>query len=83
MTEEHIFERGLGHHAANYQPQTPLTFLEWAASVYAGKTAVVHGEAKALITDREFSGVISEALGKLDRNILVIDVDDPLAVAAN
>ena len=154
MTEEHIFERGLGHHAANYQPQTPLTFLEWAASVYAGKTAVVHGEttytyaelyarcrrlasaltgrgigngdtvavmspnapamleahygipmagavlnalnfrldaatiafilehgeAKALITDREFSGVISEALGKLDRNILVIDVDDPLAV---
>jgi len=154
LTDEHIFERGLGRHAANYQPQTPLTFLEWAASVYAEKTAVIHGEAtytyaelyarcrrlasalqgrdigagdtiavmspnapamleahygipmagavlnalnfrldaatiafilehgeaKALITDREFSGVISEALGKLDRDILVIDVDDPLAV---
>ena len=153
MTEEHIFERGLGRHAANYQPQTPLTFLEWAASVYAEKTAVIHGEAtytytelyarcrrlasalrgrgigtgdtvavmspnapamleahygipmagavlnalnfrldaatiafildhgeaKALITDREFSGVISEALEKLDRDILVIDVDDALA----
>jgi len=148
-----MYERGLTRHAANYQPQTPLTFLEWAASVYAGKTAVIHGEAtytyaelyarcrrlasalkgrgidtgdtvavmspnapamleahygipmagavlnalnfrldaatiafilehgeaKALITDREFSGVISEALGKLDRDILVIDVDDPLA----
>jgi len=153
LTEEHIFERGLGRHAANYQPQTPLTFLEWAASVYAEKTAVIHGEAtytytelyarcrrlasalrgrgigtgdtvavmspnapamleahygipmagavlnalnfrldaatiafildhgeaKALITDREFSGVISEALEKLDRDILVIDVDDALA----
>ena len=153
MTEEHIFERGLGRHAANYQPQTPLAFLEWAASVYAEKTAVIHGEAtytytelyarcrrlasalrgrgigtgdtvavmspnapamleahygipmagavlnalnfrldaatiafildhgeaKALITDREFSGVISEALEKLDRDILVIDVDDALA----
>jgi len=153
LTEEHIFERGLGRHAANYQPQTPLAFLEWAASVYAEKTAVIHGEAtytytelyarcrrlasalrgrgigtgdtvavmspnapamleahygipmagavlnalnfrldaatiafildhgeaKALITDREFSGVISEALEKLDRDILVIDVDDALA----
>ncbi len=38
-----------------------------------------HGEAKALITDREFSPVIKEALAKLGRAILVIDVDDPLA----
>ena len=39
-----------------------------------------HGEAKILITDREFSGVISEALNLLDRPITVIDVDDPLSV---
>src|SRR5213594_3779885 len=37
-----------------------------------------HGEAKALITDREFSATIAEALALLGREILVIDVDDPL-----
>ena len=38
-----------------------------------------HGEAKALLTDREFSPVIKEALAKLNRDILVIDIDDELA----
>lgn len=38
-----------------------------------------HGEAKVLISDRAFSPVISEALAKLDRSILIIDIDDPLA----
>ena len=37
-----------------------------------------HGEAKVLITDREFSGTIAEALAGLGRKIVVIDVDDPL-----
>src|SRR3546814_10561949 len=37
-----------------------------------------HGEAKVLITDREFSGVIKQALASLGRDLLVIDIDDPL-----
>jgi fatty-acyl-CoA synthase len=37
-----------------------------------------HGEAKALITDTEFAPVIKEALAKLGRKILVIDISDPL-----
>jgi len=37
-----------------------------------------HAEAKILLTDREFSDVISEALTKLKYKPLVIDVDDPL-----
>ncbi len=36
-----------------------------------------HGEANVLITDREFSPTISVALSELDREITVIDVDDP------
>ncbi len=150
--EENIFERDLGRNPANYQPLTPLTFLDWAAAVYPDKTAVVHGdtrysyrefyercrrlasalssrgvgvgdtvavmapnvpalleahygapmiggvlnainirqdaetvalilehgEARALIADREFSPVVEEALSKLDRDILVVDIDDPL-----
>jgi fatty-acyl-CoA synthase len=41
-----------------------------------------HGEAKALITDREFSEIIQSALGKLDSPPLVIDVDDPEDVSS-
>lgn len=35
-----------------------------------------HGEAKVLITDREFSPVVKDALTKLDRMPLVIDITD-------
>lgn len=36
-----------------------------------------HGEAKVLITDRELSGVMKEAIADLGRDILVVDIDDP------
>ncbi|RJG00267.1 acyl-CoA synthetase [Noviherbaspirillum sedimenti] len=36
-----------------------------------------HGEARVLITDREFSPVISRALALLDHKPVVIDIDDP------
>ena len=38
-----------------------------------------HGEAKVLITDREFSAVIEKALALAKRKPLVIDIDDALA----
>ena len=38
-----------------------------------------HGEARILITDREFSPVVKEALTQVTRPITVIDIDDPLA----
>ncbi|MGZ5584389.1 MAG: acyl-CoA synthetase [Usitatibacter sp.] len=38
-----------------------------------------HGEAKVLITDREFSPLIAQALKKVRREIFVVDIDDPLA----
>ena len=38
-----------------------------------------HGEAKVLLTDREYSPVVSRALAQLPRRPLVIDIDDPLA----
>ena len=37
-----------------------------------------HGEAKALITDRESSPVVEEALSRVERDILIVDIDDPL-----
>jgi fatty-acyl-CoA synthase len=36
-----------------------------------------HGEAKVLITDREYSATVKPALAALGREILVVDVDDP------
>src|SRR5579872_3726670 len=38
-----------------------------------------HGEAKALITDREFSATVAAALARLETTPLIIDIDDPLA----
>ena len=143
---------GLGKNPANYQPLTPISFLNWAETVYPNKIAVIHGdmrftyrefgercrrlasalvrrgvgkgdavalmspnappmleahfgvpmtgavlnslnfrldastvafilrhgEAKVLITDREFSSVIKDALAEFGRDITVIDIDDPL-----
>ncbi len=40
---------------------------------------LAHGEARVLLADREFSQVVADALGRLDRRPYVIDIDDPLA----
>jgi fatty-acyl-CoA synthase len=40
-----------------------------------------HGDAKVLITDREFSPVIGAVLEKLENRPLVVDIDDPLATS--
>lgn len=37
-----------------------------------------HGEAKAIIVDRQFAPVVGAALAQIKRKILVIDNDDPL-----
>ena len=39
-----------------------------------------HGEAQVLLTDRGFSDTIREALDLIDREILVVDIDDPMAI---
>jgi fatty-acyl-CoA synthase len=39
---------------------------------------LAHGEAKVLITDREFSNIVGPALQQLGKKLLVIDIDDPL-----
>jgi fatty-acyl-CoA synthase len=145
-----LFNKDLERNSANYQPLTPLTFLERAASVFPDQTAIIHGnlsrnyrefykrsrqlasvltkhglqrgdavsamlpncpsmleahygvpmcgavlhsmntrldaaviafqldhvETKVLITDREFSATIKEALTLCNVKPLVIDVDD-------
>jgi fatty-acyl-CoA synthase len=41
-----------------------------------------HAEAKVLLTDRMFAGVVGPALRKLKRKLLVVDIDDPAYTGA-
>jgi fatty-acyl-CoA synthase len=45
MTMTSSYDAGLGKTPANYQPLTPLVFLERAAAVYPDHTAIIHGNA--------------------------------------
>jgi len=41
------YDHGLDKNPANYQPLTPLVFLQRAASVHPDHTAIVHGKARS------------------------------------
>jgi fatty-acyl-CoA synthase len=151
MSRSNSYEVDLDQNPANHAPLTPLTFIEWSASVYPDRPAVIHGarrytwretyarcrrlasalakrgiglgdtvaamlpntpemyechfgvpmtgavlntlntrldaeaiafmldhgEARAIITDREFSGTVAAALEKSQQRPILIDVDDP------
>ncbi|HEX9570471.1 MAG TPA: AMP-binding protein, partial [Rhodospirillales bacterium] len=76
MTGDSIFEADLGRTAANFAPETPLTFLTWAAQVYPDKTAVVHGQKR--FTYREFDQRCRRLASALQRR--GIAVGDTVAV---
>ena len=40
------YDTGLDKNPANYQPLTPLVFLQRAASVHPGHIAIVHGKTR-------------------------------------
>ncbi|MEM7358219.1 MAG: acyl-CoA synthetase [Pseudomonadota bacterium] len=42
-----IYDQGLDKNPANYQPLTPLQFLQRAAEVFPNHTAIIHGNAKS------------------------------------
>ena len=59
-----IFETDLGPTPANHQPQTPLSFLTWAAAVYPDQVAAVHGARRItygdmLIRCRRLAGALA------------------------
>jgi fatty-acyl-CoA synthase len=45
------YDTGLDKTPANYQPLTPLVFLERAASVHPDRTAIIHGKARTAYAD--------------------------------
>ncbi len=60
-----IFDTGLDRSPANYQPLTPLTFLERSAKVYPDHVAIVHGRQRATYAEfYERSVRLASALAK-------------------
>ena len=51
VTMNSPYNTGLERNPANFQPLTPLTFLERAASVYPEHTAIIHGNLKRNYSD--------------------------------
>ena len=65
MSAQTIYDRDLDKNPANYQPLTPLSFLERAAQVYPDHLAIIHGDLRR--TYREFyarSRKLASALAK-------------------
>ncbi|HXG78154.1 MAG TPA: acyl-CoA synthetase [Methyloceanibacter sp.] len=66
------YDTGLDKNPANYQPLTPLVFLERAASVHPEHTAIVHGKARTSYADfyarcrRLASALASRGIGRGD-----------------
>ena len=66
------YDTGLDRNEANYQPLTPLTFLQRSAKVYPAHTAIIHGRQRrtyAQFYDRSrqlASALASRGIGKGD-----------------
>ncbi|MGN6464004.1 MAG: acyl-CoA synthetase [Rhizobiaceae bacterium] len=81
------YEIDLDKNAANYQPLTPLSFLERAAKVYPDVTAIVHG--KARISYRAFydrsrrlaSALSKRGIGKGDTVTVMLSNTPPMLEA--
>jgi fatty-acyl-CoA synthase len=67
-----IYDRGLERNTANFQPLTPLTFLERAAKTYPDQTAIIHGGLRLSYRDfwrrslRLASALAQKGIGKAD-----------------
>ncbi len=70
LLEAHYAVPGLG---------AVLNALNYRLDARAIAFCLEHGKAKVLITDREFSPVVAEALRLVKTKPLVVDIDDPLA----
>ena len=82
------YDIGLDQNPANYQPLTPLTFLERAAMVFPNQTAVIHGSlrrnyAALYARCRQLASVLTAAgLGRGD-TVSVMLLNTPAMIEAH
>jgi len=78
------YERGLDQNAANFQPLSPLTFLDRAAKVFPDHTAVIHGGQR--FTYEEFyararrlaSALVKRGIKKFDTVAVILANTPPM-----
>lgn len=81
------YEDGLARCAANYQPMTPIAFLERAALTYPDRIAVIHGNSRT--TYREFwqncrrlaSALVKSGIGRGDTVSVLLSNTPPMIEA--
>jgi fatty-acyl-CoA synthase len=82
-----IFERDLDRNPANYQPLSPLSFLERAAQVYPDVTAIIHGSRRTNYRDfftrsrRLASALSKRGIGKGDTVTVMLSNTPPMLEA--
>jgi fatty-acyl-CoA synthase len=81
------YETDLDKNAANYQPLTPLSFLERAARVYPDVTAIIHGKSRTSYRDfyarsrRLASALAKRGIGKGDTVTVMLSNTPPMLEA--
>jgi fatty-acyl-CoA synthase len=81
------YETDLDKNAANYQPLTPLSFLERAAKVYPDVTAIIHGTSRTSYRDfyarsrRLASALSKRGIGKGDTVTVMLSNTPPMLEA--
>ena len=81
------YETDLDRNAANYQPLTPLTYLERAAKVFPDQVAIIHGARR--VTYRDFwrrslrlaSALAAHGIGKGDTVSVMLSNTPPMLEA--
>src|SRR5690606_29411492 len=81
------YETGLEKNAANYQPLTPLTYLERAAKAFPEHVAIVHGETRRTYRDfwrrslRLASALAERGIGQSDTVTVMLSNTPPMLEA--
>ena len=81
------YETGLDKNAANYQPLTPVTYLERAAKVFPDHLAIVHGATRVTYGDfwrrslKLASALSREGIGKGDTVSVMLSNTPPMLEA--
>src|SRR5215207_8240197 len=82
------YDTGLGKSPANYQPLTPLVFLERAATVHPGHAAIIHGKTRTSYAEfyarsrRLASALAARGIG-LGDTVSVMLANTPAMLEAN
>ena len=81
------FETDLDKNPANYQPLTPISFLERTAKIFPDRTAIIHGTARRTYADfyaraRKLASVLaSKGIGKGDTVSAMLSNTPPMLEA--